>query len=392
MHRKRNGLLCVVLLWFCGAALAQVNDAPVEVRAAHEPSVFRGSDDRNHLAYELHVTNFYKDTGSLRLRKLSVFGLSSDRPIATFEGEAIGKLLSKTNEDGTPLSEVVIPAEKRVVLFVWLTAAEREAFPGTLHHRFEFSDEKGKTYLAEGVPVVVSNSVPLRIGAPLRQHLWMVNEGPGNARSHHWGSMVAVNGVITIPQRFAIDFVGLNPSGHAVEVAPEKLRETANADWTGFGSDVLAVADGTVRDVRDGIEDNKPLSPQQEPESLTARGLYGNFVVLEIAPGVFAHYAHLERGSIAKRLIVGAKVRKGEVLARVGDSGSSGAPHLHFQVTNKPVFEESEGLPFAIEHFAVVGKTDEGAILNSTSKLEQHPVSKQAELPLSGEVIAFDLH
>ncbi len=392
MHRKRNGLLCVVLLWLCGSASGQDKNAPVEVRAAHEPSVFRGSDDHDHVAYELHVTNFYKDTGTLKLRKLSVFAQSPDRPLATFEGDALGGLLSKTKDDGTPLSEVVIPAAQRVVLFVWLTAAERDHFPGTLHHRLEFSDEKGKTYLAEGMPVTVAGAAPLRIGAPLRQHLWMVNEGPGNAQSHHWGSLVAVNGMVTVPQRFAIDFVGLNPNGHAVEVMPEKLRETVNTDWTGFGSEVLAVADGVVRDVRDGIEDNRPLSPQEEPESLTARGLYGNFIVLEIAPGVFAHYAHLERGSIAKRLSGGTKVRKGEVLARVGDSGSSGAPHLHFQITNKPVFEESEGLPFTIENFAVVGKTDQGAILNSTSKLEQHAVSKQAELPLSGEVVSFETH
>jgi len=321
-----------------------------------------------------------------------VFAASPDKPIATFEGDSLSGLLSKTKDDGTPLTEVVIPAEKRVVLFVWLIAAGHGDFPRTLHHRFEFVDDKGKTYLAEGMPVIVSGTAPMRIGAPLRQHLWMVNEGPGNARSHHWGSLVAVNGVVTIPQRFAIDFVGLNPSGHAVEVAPEKLRETVNADWTGFHSEVLAVAEGVVRDVRDGIEDNRPLSPQEEPDSLTARGLYGNFIVLEIAPGMFAHYAHLERGSIAKRLSVGTKVRKGEVLARVGDSGSSSAPHLHFQVTNEPVFEESEGLPFTIEGFSLVGKTDEGAILDGTSKLELHAVSKHAELPLSGDVIAFDSH
>lgn len=174
-----------------------------------------------------------------------------------------------------------------------------------------------------------------------------------------------------------------------MEVPPEKLRETVNADWTGFNSEVLAVSDGIVKDFRDGVADNRPLSPQEEPESLTARGLYGNFIVLEIAPGIFVHYAHLERGSISRRLAIGTQVRKGEVLAHVGDSGSSGAPHLHFQVTDKPVFEESEGLPFTFERFELVGTTDQGAILNATSKLEQHPVSKQEELPLSGEVISF---
>ncbi len=60
MHRNRNGLLWMVLLCGCGSAPGQVKNAPVEVRVGHEPSVFRGSDDHDHLAYELHVTNFYK--------------------------------------------------------------------------------------------------------------------------------------------------------------------------------------------------------------------------------------------------------------------------------------------------------------------------------------------
>ncbi|WP_163616421.1 M23 family metallopeptidase, partial [Klebsiella pneumoniae] len=69
---------------------------------------------------------------------------------------------------------------------------------------------------------------------------------------------------------------------------------TMDADWIGYGRDVLAVRDGVVVDARDGIPDGKPLAPQQVPDDLTARTLYGNFVVLRIAPGVYAHYAHLQ--------------------------------------------------------------------------------------------------
>lgn len=190
MGKYLSWVLCTMLTWQSGFAMAQAKDAPVEVKAFYTPSVFRGSDDKAHLAYELHVTNFYSSTGVLRLRKLSVFGQSPDQPVATFEGDALGRLLSKTNEDGTLLKEIAIPAEKRVVLFIWLTTADGQSFPITLHHRLEFVDEKGKSYLAEGVSVGISSTHPLHLGAPLRQHLWMVNEGPGNAQSHHWGSLV----------------------------------------------------------------------------------------------------------------------------------------------------------------------------------------------------------
>lgn len=59
-----------------------------------------------------------------------------------------------------------------------------------------------------------------------------------------------MNRVVTIPQRYAIDFVGLNVRGHALEVSPDQLRDSANTDWFGYDTDVLAVADGVVRDAR----------------------------------------------------------------------------------------------------------------------------------------------
>ncbi|MFZ6820008.1 M23 family metallopeptidase [Undibacterium sp. Ji22W] len=44
-------------------------------------------------------------------------------------------------------------------------------------------------------------------------------------------------------------------------------------------------------------------------------------------------------------------MKKGQVIARVGNSGDSRWPHLHFQVTTNPSVLESEGLPFVIDQF-----------------------------------------
>ena len=64
---------------------------------------------------------------------------------------------------------------------------------------------------------------------------------------------------------------------------------------------------------------------------------------------VFAFYAHLQPKGI--RVKVGDKVRRGQVLALLGNSGNSDAPHLHFHVTdgNSPL--GAEGLPYVIESF-----------------------------------------
>jgi murein DD-endopeptidase MepM/ murein hydrolase activator NlpD len=46
--------------------------------------------------------------------------------------------------------------------------------------------------------------------------------------------------------------------------------------------------------------------------------------------GPYALYAHLAPGTVA--VASGQQVRAGEVLGRVGHSGNSTAPHLHFHL------------------------------------------------------------
>jgi murein DD-endopeptidase MepM/ murein hydrolase activator NlpD len=147
------------------------------------------------------------------------------------------------------------------------------------------------------------------------------------------------------------------------------------------------VADGVVRDSRDGQPDNQPFAVHPEPSDLTPRGLYGNFVILEIAPGVFAHYAHLRPGSV--RVRAGEHVHRGDVIGHLGDSGNSGVPHLHFHISNEPEFAGSEGLPYRIVRFTLEGKSEKEVVLSPTSRWSPHPVQKQEALPLDRDVILF---
>ncbi len=95
-----------------------------------------------------------------------------------------------------------------------------------------FQDAKGVKRTLQGVTVTLPQRPALTIAPPLRGgRNWLVSEGPGNAHSHHWGSLLALNGVVTIPQRYAIDFVGLNERGHALEVVPEKPSLTTTRTW-----------------------------------------------------------------------------------------------------------------------------------------------------------------
>ena len=116
----------------------------------------------------------------------------------------------------------------------------------------------------------------------------------------------------------------------------------------------------------------------------------GNFVVLEVAPGVFAHYAHLQPGSLTVK--EGDRVRRGAVIGRLGQSGQAPLPHLHFQVSNAVTFEESEGLPFVLRAFARAGAATLGEVLDQPTQAPAAPALVkpcQQELPLDGDVIVF---
>lgn len=77
-----------------------------------------------------------------------------------------------------------------------------------------------------------------------------------------------------------------------------------------MGTPIWAVADGTV------------LTVDYEG------GGYGNFLEIRHDDGTVTLYAHAHRILVQK----GQRVRRGEVIAEVGSTGRSSAPHLHFEV------------------------------------------------------------
>lgn len=389
--RRFLGALATLALaiGFTAPARAETVQAPVEVRIPFAPQAVRGGDGRTHLAYELHVTNFYPGTGVLTLESVSVLGDASPAPLARYSGAQVNALLAEPAE-ATPAAGTPVPAGGRVVLFLWLDLPPAGAPPRTLTHQLTFRTSAGEVQTVDGVRVALDAAPPQAIGAPLRGGRWLAHEGPGNHLSHHWGGIVAANGEATIPQRFAIDWFGLDGAGHAVGIARDRIGQSRLADWAGFDAEVLAVGDGVVRDARDGVADGKPMVAPAQSDALTARTLYGNFVVIEIAPGVFAHYAHLRNGSV--RVRAGDRVRRGQVIGQLGQSGNANAPHLHFHLSNAATFEQSEGLPFVLDDFSLLGSESVADMLDRTSKVDlrfRSPPRHRAEMPLDGEVIGF---
>ena len=152
-----------------------------------------------------------------------------------------------------------------------------------------------------------------------------------------------LNGNLVAGQLFAIDWKRTNDQG--AFYTGDKHR---NQSYVDYGSPILAVADGVVTATLDGQEANAPgVLPADSPvlgPKLTVKNVDGNHIVLRIGDNAYAFYAHLLSGSL--RVKVGDRVRKGQVIARLGNTGNANASHLHFHVMNGPSVLGSSGIPY----------------------------------------------
>ena len=153
---------------------------------------------------------------------------------------------------------------------------------------------------------------------------------------------------VRIPMRYAIDFLREGPDGRFFDG-----NEADNASHHAYGEEILAVADGTIVMAIDGVPENVPGS--RPATTLDTRG--GNIILLDIGDDHFVTYAHLIPGSLT--VAVGEQVKKGDVLGRLGNSGNSDGPHLHFHVSQIFDTQNASGLngsalPVVFESFELL--------------------------------------
>jgi murein DD-endopeptidase MepM/ murein hydrolase activator NlpD len=156
-----------------------------------------------------------------------------------------------------------------------------------------------------------------------------------------------MNGVTRVPQRYAQDWVYLDP------VTGQAAHDDASLakNYYGYGKDVYSVEAGTVVDVLDGLPDVEKI---YSAPPATIPTMAGNYVIVDIGNKKYACYAHLAPGSI--RVKTGDVVKEGQGLGQVGNSGNSDLPHLHFQVvTGTPSFLGAEGYPHMYRSFDLIG-------------------------------------
>ena len=109
--------------------------------------------------------------------------------------------------------------------------------------------------------------------------------------------------------------------GYRVDPFTKKRKLHEGHDFSSkIGEDVICTANGTVK-------------------SSKKNGSFGNFVEIDHGNGYTTVFGHLSKRLVRK----GEKVERGQIIAKIGNTGKSTAPHLHYEIKhNKKRLDPSD--------------------------------------------------
>jgi hypothetical protein len=350
----------------------------------HAPIPFVGSDGRTHLVYELKTTNF--SSAETTIEQLQVLDADTSDAVATLDAEEVAGRLQPAG-----LREAIdtFAPSMTALVFLHLSFSEASEVPDRLVHRLSLraaAAPPDQQQITEEVgPTEVDRRDVVVVGPPLRGSNYLAADSCCDATLHTRAAL-PINGQIQLAQRYAVDYEQLNADNRLYSGKKEV------ESYTIYGQEAIAVADGTVVKVVDGLPEQEP---GVFPENISLDEADGNSVILDIG-GNYALYAHFRPGSI--RVKEGDRVKRGDVLALVGSSGNSLAPHLHFHVMDGPLSLASNGVPYMVDSFTVTGQSAGTEAFNKAeqegTRLEVIPVDPAERvtnaMPLDQLVVDFD--
>lgn len=227
-----------------------------------------------------------------------------------------------------------------------------------LHYQFKFMSAKGGRAKPELTlrPMVYEQKASLILpftGTSL------VTEGH-DFLTHHRRNfpfthpLIQQIGITGNSSRFAYDFVLLDD-----ELKMSKEAPKSNEDFFCWAKPVLCPEDGSVGGMANDMPDNEFYrSPEfdveahtKEPEASMLKH-FGNYVLIDHGNDEFSVLGHMLRGSV--QVHKGDKVVKGQTIGKIGTSGDSIFPHIHYQVQDGTSMLKSEGLPSKFESFGLI--------------------------------------
>jgi murein DD-endopeptidase MepM/ murein hydrolase activator NlpD len=119
-----------------------------------------------------------------------------------------------------------------------------------------------------------------------------------------------------------------------------------------LGREILAPAAGAVTYARNDVPNNPHPGGDFETNTNPAlhdpvMAFYGNCVIIDHGNSEYSLMAHMQQGSVTVK--VGERVSTGQVIGKLGNSGDSFGPHLHYQLQSAPQLFHGQSLPFRFQ-------------------------------------------
>jgi hypothetical protein len=358
------------------------------------PSAVRGTDGRLHIAYELVLTG--ATPFAVDVEQVEVRDAKTHRVLLSLGGDALSSRMDPAGgapAGETPPPTTLIGPSGSAVIWLDVLVRRKAGLPGRLEHRIVSSTrpppgEESIRFTSLVGRVRLGSRPPLKLGPPVRSGIWGAGEGCCDNDTHHRRGLLVVDGNQVVPQRFDIDWMRLDEQHRAWVGNPHRL-----SSYLSYGQPLIAAAAGRVVEARRGFADQ---ATPDNPTPPTFVDLPGNHVTLRVGPGMYLLYAHMKPGSV--RVRVGERVRRGQVLGKLGNSGNSATPHLHLQVQTTRSFA-GDGLPFVFNRFRFLGQitspdlSDEILGLRSNGQLPFAPASdprtRRHQMPLDRSIVRF---
>ncbi|GAB7066900.1 M23 family metallopeptidase [Mycobacterium hodleri] len=323
-----------------------VQATPVLASVVAAPVPVPTTDGKRHLAYEVQLTNALD--GDVTLKSLSVKAGTTE--LLTLSGDRLAYWMRALGATQTPTTTLG-PGRAGIV---WLDVVldQSAPVPTELSHTIVADLAKPMPPLLPATvtetavaPVTVSTEKPVVISPPLDGPRWLDGNSCCDMTAHRM-ALNPLDGSLWAAERFAIDYLQISADGTIF--SGDRSRPES---YPYFGANVHAVADGPVVGMLDGLPEQVAGT---SPVGLALDQYAGNHVVQDIGGGNFALYAHLKTGSV--KVKPGDSLTTGQVIANLGNSGNTDAPHLHFHVMSTPDPLRSNGLPFTFKDFTLDGR------------------------------------
>ncbi|MBI3801301.1 MAG: M23 family peptidase, partial [Deltaproteobacteria bacterium] len=212
-----------------------------------------GTDGKYHAVYELEFANIRPVTATLK--KIEVLDANdSSRVIATYEGGEVLARLRTLGNTAAGASDIEFNGTR--LFLIHLSFDSPDAIPLRLLHHLDLLGPTGPgdptvtplNYTA--APFELARPQVPVLGPPLAGTGWVAINGCCEANGAHRATALPVNGRLYYAQRYAIDWMRLDDHGRFVHGDLSDVHS-----YSCYGADVLAVANGTVVDTLNTLDD-----------------------------------------------------------------------------------------------------------------------------------------